>query len=47
LGSTGFNVQQKILQINSKPAVEKNDWPGKFGGYTAAEFWQKRPKKIF
>jgi hypothetical protein len=35
----------KILLNNSKPAVEKNDWPGKFGGRTAAEFWQKRPKK--
>jgi hypothetical protein len=41
----------KILQNNSKPAVEKNDWPEKFGGRKAAEFWQKRPKtgrkKIF
>jgi hypothetical protein len=34
----------KILQNNSKPAVEKNDWPEKFGDHKAAEFWQKRPK---
>jgi hypothetical protein len=31
--------------------MEKNDWPGKFGGHKPAEFWQKQPKtgwkKIF
>jgi hypothetical protein len=25
-------IRPKILQNNSKPAVEKNDWTGKFGG---------------
>jgi hypothetical protein len=31
----------KILQNNSKPAVEKSDWPGEFGGRAAAVFGQK------
>jgi hypothetical protein len=34
----------KILQNNSKPAAEKSDWPGEFGGRTAAVFGQKRQK---
>jgi hypothetical protein len=34
----------KILQNNSKPAVEKSDWPEEFGGCTAAVFGQKRQK---
>jgi hypothetical protein len=34
----------KILQNNSKPAPEKNCWPRKNGGRTAAVFDQKRPK---
>jgi hypothetical protein len=40
----------KILQNNSKPAVEKNYMLRKIGGRTAAIFWEKRPKtgrKIF
>jgi hypothetical protein len=28
----------KILQNNSKPALEKSDWPEEFGGRTAAVF---------
>jgi hypothetical protein len=36
----------KILQNNTKPAELKSDWPGNFGGHTAANFGQKRPKKI-
>jgi hypothetical protein len=34
----------KILQNNSKPVPEKNGWPGKIGGHTAAGFGQKQPK---
>jgi hypothetical protein len=34
----------KILQNNSKPAVEKSDWPGEFGGRSSAVFRQKRQK---
>jgi hypothetical protein len=37
----------KILQNNSKPAVEKNDWPEKFGGRKAGEFWQKRSVVVY
>jgi hypothetical protein len=35
----------KILQNNSKPAVEKIHWPREFGGRTAAFFGQSRPNK--
>jgi hypothetical protein len=31
----------KILQNNSKPAVEKSDWPGKFG---FGRYWKNRQK---
>jgi hypothetical protein len=34
----------KILQNNSKPALERSDWPGEFGGRTATVFGQKRQK---
>jgi hypothetical protein len=34
----------KILQKNSKPGIEKSDYPEKFGGRTAAVFGQKRQK---
>jgi hypothetical protein len=34
----------KILQNNTKPAEEKNYWPGKFGDRTAAEFGQNGRK---
>jgi hypothetical protein len=34
----------KIQQNNSKPAVEKSDWPEEFRGRMAAVFGQKRQK---
>jgi hypothetical protein len=36
--------ESKILQNNSKLALEKSDWPGEFGGRTAAVFEKKRQK---
>jgi hypothetical protein len=49
LAGSGSTVasRPKILQNNSEPAVEKNDWREKFGGRKASEFWQKRPKKKY
>jgi hypothetical protein len=43
MGGTAAS-RPKILQNNSKPAPEKNCWPRKIGGRTAAVFGQKRPK---
>jgi hypothetical protein len=37
----------KILQNNSKPAVEKIWLQRKIGGRTAAVFGENRPEKIF
>jgi hypothetical protein len=46
-GNTGTVASRwKILQNNSKQAIEKKFLERKIGGHTAAIFWEKRPKKI-
>jgi hypothetical protein len=42
--SANVASRPKVLQNNSKPAVEKNDWPEIFGGHKAANFGFVRPK---